>query len=175
MKKLSYSLLIALFSISAMFAQPMMNKNNNFGGMHQMMKNKLNLTAQQEKKFDDIIFNQKKAAIDTKSEIQKLKLDLQKMMNDNNVKENKLFSLTGKISDLKAKMVKSRISTWYKIYNILDKDQKTTWTKVFNRFMQHNKHKGMMRNRKMMKGMMNGMNNRPDMPSKPMQQRMMMK
>ncbi len=176
MKKLSYSLLIALFSISAIFAQPMMNKDGNYGGMHQLVKNKLNLTEKQSKKFDDIIFAQRKAAIDTRAEIQKLRLDLQKMMNDNNVDKSKLFSLTGKISDLKAKMGKSRIATWYKIYNILDKDQRAVWTKVFNKFMQHGK-KGMMR-----KGMMmNKKSNCKNMPQQNMQrqnmrqQRMMMK
>ncbi len=170
MKKLNYSLLIALFSISAIFAQPMMNKNGNYGEMRQKVKNKLNLTEKQSKQFDDIIFAQRKAAIDTKSEIQKLRLDLQKMMNDNDVDKSKLFSLTGKISDLKAKMGKNRITTWYKIYNILDKDQKATWTKVFNKFTQHGK-KGMMK-----KGMiMNKKSNFKNMPQQNIRRQRMMR
>jgi sulfate adenylyltransferase subunit 1 (EFTu-like GTPase family) len=92
---------------------------------------KLNLNEQQVKKFDDIIFNQRKTAIDTKAELQKLQLKLRKMMNDNTVDENKLYGITDKISDLRSKRQKSRISTWLKIYNILDKEQKPLWTKAF--------------------------------------------
>ena len=134
MKKLSYSLLIALFAVSAIFAQPYPRTDGNFGVQYRL-KDKLNLNEQQAKKFNDIIFNQRESAIDTKAEIQKLELKLRKMMNNNAVDENKLNSITNQISDLRAKRQKSRISTWLKIYNILDKEQKPLWTQAFNRFM----------------------------------------
>ncbi len=165
MKKLSYALLAVLFGITATFAQPM-QKANGCGGMQQMIKNKLNLTDQQAKKFDNIIYNQKEKAIDTRAEMQKLKLKINKMMNENSVTEGKLTSLTNKMFDLRTKMSKSRIDSWYKIYNILDKNQQQVWTKMFKRFMKHGKKGNMMG---MKKGMMkNRMQNRNNVPNKPM-------
>jgi Spy/CpxP family protein refolding chaperone len=163
MKKLNYSLLITLFAVSAIFAQPNPKANGNFG-MQQRIKDKLNLNEQQVKKFDDIIFNQRKTAIDTKAELQKLQLKLRKMMNDNTVDENKLYGITDKISDLRSKRQKSRISTWLKIYNILDKEQKPLWTKAFQHFMT-SAQKGKMG---MKRKMRHRMNNRPNMPQRPM-------
>jgi Spy/CpxP family protein refolding chaperone len=163
MKKLSYSLVIALFALSAIFAQPQPKANGNFG-MQQRIKDKLNLNEQQAKKFDDIIYNQRTAAIDTKAELQKLELKLRKMMNDNAVDENKLYGITDQISGLRAKMQKSRITTWLKIYNILDKNQKPLWTKAFQRFMTSAKKGKMAMKRKMM----HRINQRPNMPPRPM-------
>ena len=98
------------------------------------LEEKLNLSDEQQDKFNDIRFAHKKEVIDLKAGIEKNRLGIRKMMADNNIDENKLIRLTEENNNLRSKIHTSKVSMWLDIYNILDNSQKETWTENFEKF-----------------------------------------
>ncbi len=142
MKKLATLTLIALFAVSSYFyAQPMqgmnMGKGNNYGMPGQMMKTRLGLSDEQAKKFDEIMFSQREAAIDTRAEAQKLRLEMQKIAASDNVDIAKLKKLNAEIASLQVKQKDRRLETWSKINEILTPEQRKTWAKMLTKFINH--------------------------------------
>jgi len=106
--------------------------NNNGSGSHfERMKTMLNLTDEQAAKISDLRFAHETLAIDTRSEIQKNKLIVRKMMADNEINQEKLLKITSENSELQGKIKLSRTTMWLEIYNILDDTQKEKWTNTF--------------------------------------------
>ncbi|MEN8194452.1 MAG: Spy/CpxP family protein refolding chaperone [Bacteroidota bacterium] len=106
----------------------------------------LNLTDEQSNKFNDIRYNHQKSVIDIRAEIQKNRIEVRKMMADNKIDSDKLLQLTETNNDMHGKIKTSRTQMWLDIYNILNDDQKETWTKHFNRFGQRKNGRGFGRN-----------------------------
>lgn len=130
MKKLVV-LLITVFAFSSYgFTQvPKPDKDpNDFGPRAKFIEN-LNLTPEQETKFNDLKYNHKKMMIDLRSDIQKNRLEIKKMLSDNNVDEDKLMSLTEANNNLHSKTKTSRVKMWLDVYKILNKEQQELWTK----------------------------------------------
>ena len=85
MKKLWFSILslilltnFSLFSQQTQDEQPM-------GPREDGIKKLLKLTAEQEKKFDDLVYQHKQEAVDIHAKIQKNRLELEKMVQDNKI------------------------------------------------------------------------------------------
>lgn len=129
MKKLLFSILsLILLSNFSLFAQPMQDEppmGPRKGGIKKLLK----LTAEQEKKFNDLSYQHKQQAVDIHAKIQKNRLDLEKMVNDNKIDEKKLFQLTDENSKLQGNLKNSAVKNWLEIYKILNDDQKAIWSK----------------------------------------------
>ena len=70
-------------------------------------------------------------AIDLRSQIQKNRLEIKKMIADNNIDDAKIKSLTHENSELQTKIKDSAIDTWLKINKLLTPEQQKIWTKAF--------------------------------------------
>jgi len=93
------------------------------------IKNLLKLTAEQEKKFDDLVYQHRQDAVDLHSKIQKNRLELEKMVNDNKIDEKRLFQLTDENSKLQGNLKSSAVKNWLDVYKILNDEQKEIWAK----------------------------------------------
>ena len=122
------------------------SQNKMMGGPMQMnrmerMKTMLNLTDEQAAKISDLRFAHETLAIDTRSEIQKNKLIVRKMMADNEIDQEKLLKITSENSELQGKIKLSRTTMWLEVYNMLDDAQKEKWTNTFGQFGQNGNSK----------------------------------
>ena len=137
MKKLWFSILsFILLTNLTLFAQPMQDEPP-MGPRHGSIKKQLKLTAEQEKKFDDFVYQHKQEAIDIHAKIQKNRLELEKMVNGNTIDEKKLFQLTDDNSTLQGNLKNSAVKSWLDIYKILNDDQKTIWSKHILQMVNH--------------------------------------
>lgn len=108
--------------------------------------NHLKLTDAQKVDFKKIQFAHEEARIELQAELKMNKLEVKKLLSENNFDEAKLLSLVEQGSIIKNKLKKSNVEMWLKIRNILDDDQKKLWIKNFNKMdrekdMFRNKHK----------------------------------
>ncbi|MFA5805931.1 MAG: periplasmic heavy metal sensor [Melioribacteraceae bacterium] len=129
MKKLWFSILsLILLTNFSLFSQPMQDgppMGPREGGIKKLLK----LTPEQEKKFNDLVYQHKQEAVDIHAKIQKNRLELEKMVDDNNIDEKKLFQLTDENSKLQGNLKNSAVRSWFEIYKILNDEQKAVWSK----------------------------------------------
>jgi len=129
MKKLLFSMFsLILLTNFSLFSQPM-QEDQPMGPRQGGIKKLLKLTAEQEKKFDDLVYQHRQDAVDIHSKIQKNRLELEKMVNDNKIDEKKLFQLTDENSKLQGNLKNSAVRNWFEIYKILNDEQKEIWSK----------------------------------------------
>jgi Spy/CpxP family protein refolding chaperone len=138
MKKLIVAIVIVVMGIGANInAQPAgqmpVKRGDNFVP-GQMIKTRLNLTDEQEQKFDEIMFAQRERAIDTRAEVQKLRLEVNKIVASGNVDVEKVKTLQGKIADLRKSQMESRLNAWEKVNKILTPEQQKVWAKMLLKF-----------------------------------------
>lgn len=170
MKKLSVLVFgLLLIGNLSIFAQPA-KAGPPFAQRGNRLKAALKLTPEQEKKFDDLKYQQQQAAVDIRAKIQKNRLELKKMITDKNIDEKKILQLVEENSKLQGDIKYSATKNWLDIYKMLNDDQKATFTKFLSRMTDFGAIKGRM-NPGM--GMMNkkspGMMNRQGkgLPQKP--------
>ncbi|MBI5731353.1 MAG: periplasmic heavy metal sensor [Ignavibacteriales bacterium] len=129
MKKLWLSIFsLILLTNFSLFSQPAQDEppmGPREGGIKKLLK----LTTEQEKKFDDLAYQHKQDAVDIHAKIQKNRLELEKMVDDNNIDEKKLFQLTDENSKLQGNLKNSAVRSWFEIYKILNDEQKAIWSK----------------------------------------------
>lgn len=106
----------------------------------------LNLTEAQKVDFDKIKFAHEESRIELQAELKMNKLEIKKLLSENNFSDDKLLSLVEKGSIIKNNLKKANVEMWLKIKNILDDNQKEIWVKSFNKMdrrkdMIGNKHK----------------------------------
>jgi len=129
MKKLLFSILsLVLLSNFSLFSQPTQDEPP-MGQRGDGIKKLLKLTAEQEKKFDDLSYQHRQEAVDLRAKIQKNRLELEKMVNGNTIDEKKLFQITDENSILQGNLKNSAVKNWFEIYKILNDDQKAVWSK----------------------------------------------
>jgi len=137
MKKIWFSIFSLIFLTNfSLFAQPIQDEPP-MGPRHGGIKKQLKLTAEQEKKFDDFVYQHKQEAIDIRAKIQKNRLELEKMVNDNLIDEKKIFQLTDENSTLQGILKNSAVKNWLEIYKILNDEQKAVWSKHILQMLNH--------------------------------------
>lgn len=150
LKSITSIFALLLIAFTSIYAQPMKRekpmKGDNFFN--------LNLTEEQQSKFDEIRFANSEKMIDIKSELQKNKLAMKKLISNKDFSTDDLTSLVKKENDLEGQMKLARTDMWVKIYKILNPEQKEIWIKHLN-FRQREKMRtsmrdGMMREKRMM-------------------------
>lgn len=136
-----------LLGSAAIFAQPQRNfdrgsnwESRGFNGLR--IQTMLKLTDEQSVKFNDIRYDHQMSVIDIQSEIQKNRIEVKKMMSDNKIDSDKLLQLTSANNELHGKIKTSRTQMWLDIYNVLNDEQKETWTATFNQFGQRDGRRG---------------------------------
>jgi Spy/CpxP family protein refolding chaperone len=134
-------LLLGSFSI---FAQPAKG-GPPFGHRGDRIKAALKLTPEQEKKFDDLQYQQQQSAIDIKAKIQKNRLELKKLIKDGNIDENKILKLVEDNSKMQGDIKLSATRHWLDVYKILDADQKPIFAKFVSRMTEPGAAMGKMR------------------------------
>ncbi len=85
---------------------------------------KLNLTDEQKKQFEDLRNEHQKKMIDLRAQIQKNNIDIRNMMRQNKIDEKKLLDLVQTNNKLYSEMRTSRINHWLAVYKILNDEQK---------------------------------------------------
>jgi len=155
MMRLFTSSLLAIFFIGTtmIFAQPQKNfkrGSKDFNGFR--VQTMLKLTDEQSEKFNDIKYNHQISVVDIQAEIQKNQIEVKKMMADNKIDSDKLLQLTNANSELHGKIKASKTQMWIDVYNILNDDQKETWTKTFNRLGRREGTRGIGFGHGIMKG-----------------------
>lgn len=130
-KNLIVTIVFAVLFSGSMFAQPEgfgMGKRS-YGKMQ--LKEKLNLSEEQEKQFNDITYEHQSETIDLRAKVQKNRLELKNSFDDKNVDEQKVLALTEENSKLHAQLKQSSVKTWLAIYKTLDGEQKEIWSESF--------------------------------------------
>lgn len=129
MKKLWFSILsLILLTNFSLFSQPMQD-GPPIGPREDGIKKLLKLSAEQEKKFDDLVYQHKQDAVDIHAKIQKNRLELERMVKDNKIDEKKLFQLTDENSKLQGNLKNSFVKNWFEVYKMLNDEQRALWSK----------------------------------------------
>ncbi len=158
MKKLINSALALIFAValsSSVFAQPakgmMNNQGNNFQPM--MMQKALNLSDKQLEEIAKIRTEAQLKVVDLRANIQKYRLKIKEEMLKDNPSEKVVQNYASKINELQGKIKNINIDKRFKIFNLLDDNQKKIAKKKMLNF--GNAMRGKMRG-KMMKRMKRG-------------------
>ncbi|MFZ5946917.1 MAG: Spy/CpxP family protein refolding chaperone [Stygiobacter sp.] len=138
-------LFVIIFSLSTnLFSQP---NNPEMLPPKEKLSKYLNLTAEQEKKINDLNYNLRKSEIDLKSKINKNRLELKKLIDDGNIDEKKILQLVDDNSKLQAEIKNMKMKKWLDIYKILDKEQQQKWIKGFQKITEPGFMKNKMKER----------------------------
>jgi hypothetical protein len=144
------SLLIILFFSSVNFAQ--MRNDGKRGDMREMIKKKLQLTADQEKKISEPRLNHQERIIDLTSQLKKKELEKEKILSGDAVQRDDMLRVTKEMQEVKNKIEAEKINHQMDIYEILDANQKQIWKDMQLRADKMKMH--------MRKGMKDRMQNR---------------
>lgn len=117
---------LAMIIVVTTFSYPQMRQRN-FDDMRQMVKNKLNLTPEQEKKISDLRFQHQEKLIDLTSDLKKKNLEKEKILSADVVKRDELIKVTKEIGELRNKVEVENINHQMDVYDILDANQKSVW------------------------------------------------
>ena len=121
---------------------------------HSKMIKELNLTDQQKDELAKLRSEHQKSTIDLRANIQKIRVEIKDELREKNLNENKILSLTKKISDLQAQLKESAVKMWLDSYKLLDDKQREIWKEHAPMLMENmNMIKGKMGERKMFKHM----------------------
>ncbi|MFA8343093.1 MAG: Spy/CpxP family protein refolding chaperone [Rhodothermaceae bacterium] len=109
------------------FAQQGRMMQGKKGQMCQEMK----LSDDQLKKIQTLRIEHQEYAVDIRTEMQKNRLAIKKLMLNDNFDENELLNLSRANSDLQAKIKDSKLKMKLDVYKLLNADQKKIWKKRF--------------------------------------------
>lgn len=117
--------LIVLCFVTTLSAQPGRKQKEG----REKFQSELNLTEQQKEQMQQFRLDHKTYVLDIKHEIQKNRLEIEKLLMADNLDESKLLQLTNQSSDLKAKIKDSKMKMWLDTFKILNPDQQKIWKK----------------------------------------------
>ncbi|MEJ5350524.1 MAG: Spy/CpxP family protein refolding chaperone [Melioribacteraceae bacterium] len=97
--------------------------------MRDKLFEKLNLTDEQKKQFNDLQNEFQKKMIDMRAQLHKNRLDIKNMMLQNKIDEKKLLDLVQANNKILSEMRIASINHWLAVYKILNNEQKELWAK----------------------------------------------
>jgi len=116
---------------------------------------KLNLSDEQKKQFNDLRSEHQKKMIDLRAQLQKNRVDIKNMMMQNKIDEKKLLDLVQANNKILSEMRIASINHWLAVYKILNDEQKELWAKHWGDRPGYGKHviiKNKIFDRQKMKG-----------------------
>lgn len=128
MKNLKYvalSLLVVLLFNSVSYSQ--MKDRGNRDNMREMIKNKLQLTPEQEKKITELKLQHQENLIDLTSALKKKELQKEKILSGDVIQRNDMINVTKEIEEIRGKIALERINHQMDVYDQLDAKQKEIW------------------------------------------------
>lgn len=117
------SVIFILATISDANAQKRGNMRQNFNRMHEQ----LNLTDQQKAKVEELRLKHQEQMIDMRAELEKARLENQKLRNSDNLNRSDVISQTKKMNNIKNNMAESRANHKMDVYELLNDDQRKIW------------------------------------------------
>jgi Spy/CpxP family protein refolding chaperone len=119
--------LLSLLIVFALFndadAQKRRNSSENFIRMHE----NLNLTKQQTSKLEDLRIKHQEQMIDFRAELDKARLENQKLRRSDKLNRSEFLNQTKKMSSIKNKMAEARANHLMDVYETLNDEQRKTW------------------------------------------------
>ncbi len=105
------------------------------------MKEKLNLTEQQETQLKAIRTSSGKVMIDLRADLQKKRLDVRAMLDSDNADDTKLEQIFREQADLQVEMKMAMFEADQKVISILNPEQQKIWKEIkqYRRGLRHNK------------------------------------
>lgn len=94
-----------------------------------VIKEKLNLTADQEKKIEELRTTHQKKMIDLRADMQKLHLEKKELLNKGNYDRKSFLALEDKIMKQKNVIETTVANHQMDVYELLDANQKVIWNK----------------------------------------------
>ncbi len=126
MKNTIVAFLSAIFifaTISDANAQKRGDMRQNFNRMHEQ----LNLTDQQKAKVEELRLKHQEQMIDMRAELEKARLENQKLRNSDNLNRSDVISQTKKMNNIKNNMAESRVNHKMDVYELLTDEQRKIW------------------------------------------------
>ena len=107
-------------------------KDDEGGGTHRhrgmsSMKERLNLTAEQVKKIEDIQYNRRKRAIQSGAELETAQLELGRLMRADTPDQRAINAQIDKLSQLRASLAKDRVAGMFEVRGVLTPEQLKQW------------------------------------------------
>lgn len=128
MKNLKYAVLsFMIILLLSSLSYPQMRDRDTRDGMREMVKKKLQLTSEQEKKINDLRLIHKERLIDLTSELKKKELQKEKILSGDVIDRNQLIKITNEIGEIKNRIMTERINHQMDVYENLDANQKIIW------------------------------------------------
>src|SRR5690606_32474279 len=90
----------------------------------------LNLTEDQQKKVDDLRLTHKEQMIDLRAELDKSRIENQKLRRSINFSREDLLNQTRKMNEIRNRIAESRANHFMDIYQLLDDEQKKVWSSL---------------------------------------------
>ncbi|MFA6979424.1 MAG: Spy/CpxP family protein refolding chaperone [Ignavibacteriaceae bacterium] len=125
-------IVLIVFAIGV-YAQP--EPGMGMGKRKAMIHEKLNLTADQEKKIEDLRTAHQKKMIDLRADMQKLHLEKKELLSKGNYDRKAFLALEDKIMNQRNTIETSMANHQMDVYELLDANQKVIWNKrpAFNK------------------------------------------
>jgi len=122
--KIFVAVLMLVFT-AGISAQP--SPGNGMGRGKALMAKKLNLTADQQKKIDELRTGHQRKMIDLRADIAKLQLDKKEMLKKGNYDRKTFLALDEKIIKQRNVIQTARANHQMDVYELLDSNQKEIW------------------------------------------------
>ena len=111
---------------------------------HRAMMEKLNLTDEQTKKFEDIHYQHQKKAITMRAEIESARLDLGRLMRADEPDRRAIEAQIDKVSQARVGLEKDRVGQMLEMRALLTPEQRKTWREMHGGMgMPGGMHRGM--------------------------------
>lgn len=104
-------------------AQKRKDMRQNFQRIHEQ----LNLTDQQKTKLEDIRLKHQEQMIDMRSELEKARLENQKLRNSEKLNRSDVLNQTKKMNTIKNKIAEARTNHKMDVYELLTDEQRKIW------------------------------------------------
>ncbi|MDH7604498.1 MAG: Spy/CpxP family protein refolding chaperone [Melioribacter sp.] len=108
--------------------------------MRDRLFDKLNLSDEQKKQFNNLMSEHQKKMVDLRAQLQKNRIDIKNMMLQNKIDEKKLLDLVQANNKILSEMRIASINHWLSVYKILNDEQKELWAKLWGNSYGYGKH-----------------------------------
>ena len=134
MKRLAIILFVFILSVSLTGVSAQTKKNPvRYSGIGSKLIEELDLSDTQVDQINNLRYAHQEEMIDFRSRVEKNRLEIQKLMGEDQIDTEKVIELSEQSSTIQAEMKRSKVNMWIGIYNLLDDNQKKTWAKGFGR------------------------------------------
>jgi Spy/CpxP family protein refolding chaperone len=104
------------------------------------MKERLNLTDEQENKIESLRLSHEEAMIKLRADLELKELEIRKIRSSDKLSRDEMIRITKEISAIKNEMDLARVNHQMDVYDILDANQRIIWMETQDQF-GHMKHR----------------------------------